>query len=153
MVIVVHARGLTIGGSNNCNFQLQDLEKRGKKRSIIPADELFLTLSRLRANVPEKVLADQFKISISEVSRIFVTWVDHLFSRLNQLPVWATRETVNQQCLKVSNMTTHTQESFFTAQKSLLRSRLASESRQRLILLTSHITLPKVSLELLQMEQ
>lgn len=87
---------LNYWGSNNCNFQLQDLEKRGKKRSIIPADELFLTLSRLRANVPEKVLADQFKISTSEVSRIFVTWVDLLFSRLNQLPIWATRETVNQ---------------------------------------------------------
>ncbi|XP_068757493.1 uncharacterized protein [Montipora capricornis] len=88
---------LNYWGSNNCNFQLQDLEKRGKKRSIIPADELelFLTLSRLRANVPEKVLADQFKISTSEVSRIFVTWVDLLFSRLNQLPIWATRETLN----------------------------------------------------------
>ena len=87
---------LNYWGSNNCNFQLQDLEKHGKKRSIIPADELFLTRSRLRANVPQKVLADQCKISTSEVSRIFVTWVDLLFSRLNQLPIWATRETVNQ---------------------------------------------------------
>ena len=42
---------LNYWGSNNCDFQLQDLEKHGKKRSIIPADELFLTLSRLRANV------------------------------------------------------------------------------------------------------
>ena len=42
---------LNYWGSNNCNFQLQDLKKRGKKWSIIPADELFLTLSAFRISV------------------------------------------------------------------------------------------------------
>ena len=46
--------------------------------------------------MPEKVLADNYNISVSEVSRIFATWLDLLFSRLIQLPVWATRRTVEE---------------------------------------------------------
>ena len=46
--------------------------------------------------MPEKVLADNYNISVSEVSRIFATWLDLLFSRLIQLPVWATRRAVEE---------------------------------------------------------
>ena len=46
--------------------------------------------------MPEKVLAHNYNISVSQVSRIFATWLDLLFSRLIQLPVWATRRTVEE---------------------------------------------------------
>lgn len=32
--------------------------KKGGKRSLEPKDELFLTLVRLRVNIPENVMAD-----------------------------------------------------------------------------------------------
>ena len=76
--------------------QLPDIEKKGQKRFLEPDDELFLTLCRLRVNMPEKVLAHNYNISVSEVSRIFATWLDLLFSRLIQLPVWTTRRTVEE---------------------------------------------------------
>ena len=44
-------------GSNNWNLQLDSLEKRGKKRTLLPTDERFLTMARLRVNIPEKVLS------------------------------------------------------------------------------------------------
>ncbi|XP_068707919.1 uncharacterized protein [Montipora foliosa] len=50
--------------------------------------------SRLRVNIPEKVLADNYKISVVEVSRIFVTWLDLIYSRLVQLPAWASKNTI-----------------------------------------------------------
>jgi len=87
---------LNYWGSNNSAFQLESIDKRGRKRSILPVDELFLTLIRLRVNLPEKVLADWYKISTPEVSRISVTWYDFLFTRLTQLPVWASRETIDK---------------------------------------------------------
>ena len=65
-------------GSNNSSIQFPELEKKGQKRSLEPKDELFLTLARLRVNIPEKVLADNYKISVAEVCRIFVTWLDLL---------------------------------------------------------------------------
>ena len=56
----------------------------------------FLTLVRLRVTIPEKVLADNFKISVAEVSRIFVTWLDLIYSRLVQLPTWVSKNTVQK---------------------------------------------------------
>ena len=71
-------------GSNNSRIQYPEVEKKGQKRLLEPRDELFLTLVRLRVNIPEKVLADNYKISVAEVSRIFVTWLDLIYSRLIQ---------------------------------------------------------------------
>ena len=78
---------LNYWGSDYAKVQLPESDKRGQKRSLEPEDELFLTLCRLRVNVPEKVLADNYNMSASEVSRIFATWLDLLYSRLIQLPV------------------------------------------------------------------
>ena len=73
-------------GANYSSKQFPELEKKGQKRSLEPKHELFLTLACLRVNIPEKVLADNYKISVAEVSRIFVTWLDLIYSRLVQLP-------------------------------------------------------------------
>ena len=63
---------LNYWGSENAQAQLPDIEKKGQKRSLHPEEELFLTLCRLRVNM-EKVLADNYNVSVSEVSRIFAT--------------------------------------------------------------------------------
>ena len=87
---------LNYWGSDYAKVQLPDIEKKGQKRFLEPDDELFLTLCRLRVNMREKVLAHNYNISVSQVSRIFATWLDLLFSRLIQLLVWATRRTVEE---------------------------------------------------------
>ena len=87
---------LNYWGSDYAKVQLLDIEEKGQKCFLEPDDELCLTLCRLRVNIPEKVLADNYNISVSEVSRIFATWLDLLFSRLIQLPVWAVRRTVEE---------------------------------------------------------
>ena len=92
---------LNYWGSNYAKVQLLDIEEKGEKCFLEPDDELCLTLFRLRVNIPEKVLADNYNIVVSEVSRIFATWLDLLFSRLIQLPVWATRRTVEETMPKV----------------------------------------------------
>lgn len=87
---------LNYWGSNYSSQYFQDIDKRGKKRSLLAADELFLTLARLRVNIAERLLADQFRISVSEVSRIFATYLDLIYSRFIQLDVWASRDTVDK---------------------------------------------------------
>ena len=54
---------------------------------------------RPRVNIPEKVLSDWYKISGSEVSGIFITWVTFMFIRFMQLPIWASKETVEKTML------------------------------------------------------
>ena len=48
---------LNYWGSDYAKMQLPESEKRGQKRTLEPEDELFLTLCRLRVNVPEKVFS------------------------------------------------------------------------------------------------
>ena len=57
--------------SGYAQIQLPDSEKREQKQSLEPEDQLFLTLCRLKVYAPEKVLADNYNLSVSEVSRIF----------------------------------------------------------------------------------
>ena len=56
---------LNYWGSDYAKVQLPDIEKKGQKRFLEPDDELFLTLCRLRVHVPEKVLTDNYNISVS----------------------------------------------------------------------------------------
>ena len=89
-------RRLNCWGSDFSLMQMPYIEKKGQKRSIEPIEELFITLCRLRVNIPEKVLSDSYGISMSEISRIFATCKDFLSSRLVQLPIWATKEIVQK---------------------------------------------------------
>ena len=53
-------------------------------------------MARLKVNIPEKALSDWYKISVSDESRIFITWVNFMFPRFMQLPIWASKETVEK---------------------------------------------------------
>ena len=87
---------LNYWGSDYAKVKLPDIEKKGQKRFLEPDDKRLLTLCRLRVNIPETVLVGNYNISVSEVSTSFATWLELLFSRLIQLPVWATRRTVEE---------------------------------------------------------
>ncbi|XP_070562180.1 uncharacterized protein [Ptychodera flava] len=69
--------------------------QRGKERSLSPADELFLTLNRLRQAYLEKDLAHRFHISESTVSRIFSTWINIMYNKFSQLPIWPSKNFVH----------------------------------------------------------
>ena len=127
---------LNYWGSDYAQIQLPDSEKKGQKRSLEPEDELFLTLCRLRVNIPEKVLADNYNISVSEVSRIFATWLDLLYSRLIQLPVWATKKTIEETMPEVFQQKYPSQGLSSTALNYLLKSPHVSVHN---LILTLHI--------------
>lgn len=55
----------------------------------------FLYCCRVAAGLKEKVLADIFKVSVSTVSRIIITWASYLYLVLGSLPIWMSREQVN----------------------------------------------------------
>ena len=55
----------------------------------------FLVLVRLRGNFPIEDMAIRFNMSTSNISRILIAWFDSLHTQLRSLPIWATRDTVN----------------------------------------------------------
>ena len=55
---------------------------------------IFLVLVRLRLGLFEKDLAYRFGISVSTVCRICTTWINFLYVRLKELPLWPSRDLV-----------------------------------------------------------
>ncbi len=75
----------------------EDIElggRRCKARCLCPEDEFFLVLVRLRLGLMEKDLAYRFKISQSTVSRIIVTWINFLYLKFKEIPLWPPKELV-----------------------------------------------------------
>ena len=58
-----------------------------------PMEEFFFVLVQIRLLL-EKDLAYRFGISISTVSRICITWINFLYIKLRELPLWPKKEIV-----------------------------------------------------------
>ena len=71
------------------------MEKRGTSRSLTPLNEFFLVLCRLRCGLLEMDLSFRFQISQSTVSRIIITWINFLFFKFKDIPIWPCRQQVN----------------------------------------------------------
>ena len=70
--------------------------KQGRPRILQPKEELFLTLCRLRQGFPEEHLAHLYGISQATISRIIITWVNFLYLKFKDIPMWPSRELVDQ---------------------------------------------------------
>ena len=75
------------------NKQLLDGEpsKRCRPRALLPEDEVLV---RLRLGVMEQDLADRFEISQSTTSRIICTWINFLYFKFKEIPLWPPRDLV-----------------------------------------------------------
>ena len=62
-------------GSNTSEPRSSETSKRGPQRSLSIANELLLTLMKLKQNINENYLAYLFSVSPSHVSSVFGTWV------------------------------------------------------------------------------
>ena len=86
-------------------------KKCGRQRKLSPLEEFFLTLCRLRLGLLEEDLADRFGIHVSTVSRIFITWVNFLYQKFKQIPLWPSRSQIQQHmpdCFRKKYPTTRT---------------------------------------------
>ena len=63
----------------------KDTTKAKRKNNLDPKNQLFLTLMKLRQNPKERDLALRFGVSVSTVSKYFITWVCFLYSHLNEV--------------------------------------------------------------------
>ena len=66
------------------------------KEDLSPEEELFLCLVRFRLGLLERDLANRFNVSASQVSRIWVTWLDFLYRRLRSMPIWPSQSYVRE---------------------------------------------------------
>ncbi|XP_068703808.1 uncharacterized protein [Montipora foliosa] len=70
-------------------------EKPGRKRDVGLKEEFILVLLRLKLGLMERHLADMFAVSVSTVSRIYMTWVRFLALTFNgSLLRWPSKQEI-----------------------------------------------------------
>ena len=87
---------LTYAGSSNNIEYLEESKKLGRKRSISPEQELFIVLVPLRCGLMGVYIAHRSGISEAHVSRIWANWLEFLYHRLRAIPIWASRDYIQQ---------------------------------------------------------
>ncbi len=87
---------LMYAGSCNTEHVEATQQKHGRPRSLSPEQELFMVLVRLRCGLLGLDIANRFSISHTQFSRIETTWLGFLYHRLRALPIWASREHVQE---------------------------------------------------------
>ena len=78
------------------------LKGKGRPRAFQSTEEFFLVLVRLRLGLLEQDLADRFEISCATVSRIFATWINFLYFKFKQFPLWPPQEVVQSNIVEYS---------------------------------------------------
>lgn len=66
----------------------------GARRSLSPKNEFLLVLCRLRLHLLEEDIAFRFNISQTSVSRIFNTWINFLYHKFKEVPIWPPKQQV-----------------------------------------------------------
>ena len=70
--------------------------KHGRLRTVTPSEEYFLVMCRLRQGFTGIHLAHLFKISQSTVSRIFVSLINFMYLKFDQINIWPSRKVVDK---------------------------------------------------------
>lgn len=81
-----HLFGALGNSVNNLKYWLGGGRTAKTMKKLSPANQLLLTLVKLRQNFPNKDLAYRFDISACMVSRIFLTWIQFLYKMT--IPLW-----------------------------------------------------------------
>lgn len=68
---------------------------RNSVGKLLPIDQLFMFLHKLRLGSLDQDLADKFRVSQSTVSRNTITWANLLYVILGSQPLWPSREMVD----------------------------------------------------------
>ena len=79
------------------NSKLDDTcetKRKGRPRTLAPIEEFFVVLVRLRLGLLEQDLADRFGLSCATISRIFTTWINFMYLKLKEIPLWPPRDIV-----------------------------------------------------------
>ena len=82
--------------SSNVSADYIEHDQRGRPRTLSPADELLLTVIKLRHNFPETDLGNRFGVTQSTVSRVFSAVVRCISYTFKELIIWPSRELIDR---------------------------------------------------------
>ena len=75
---------------------VEGLKKAMKRCKLSLFDQFYLVLEKLRVGTLNQVLADNFNISQTTVSRVFISWINFLYFMLGGICIWPSREKIQK---------------------------------------------------------
>lgn len=70
--------------------------KPGRRRKLSTLDEFFIVLVRMRLGLFELDLAHRFRVHVSTINRICISWINFLYLKFGHLNIWPDRETIDK---------------------------------------------------------
>ena len=68
--------------------------KPGRRRKLSTLDEFFMVLIRLRLGLFELDLSHRFKVHVSTVNRICISWINFMYLKFGHLNIWPSRSAI-----------------------------------------------------------
>ena len=84
------------GEEQSVNIEESVKKKSGPKPKTHPKDQLFICLSWMKNGYSLSHTSWLFKTPKSTISRYIITWVNFLYFSLGTIPIWPSREQVNE---------------------------------------------------------
>jgi len=95
------------------------VKRKGCPWKLAPIDEFFIVLVRLRLGLLEQLLAALVGVSCATISRIFTSWINFLYFKLNKFPCGPRK--MLQTCLTASEICIPQHGSSLMQLKSILK--------------------------------
>ena len=70
--------------------------KTGGASKLLLKDQFFMVMVRLRLGLDVQDLADRFHVSPSTISCIFNSWINLMYCKFSELPLWMSRQKVSK---------------------------------------------------------
>ena len=95
-IVYVNSAKEDLEFSSSCNADGFLGNKPGPRRKLSTLDDFFLVLVRLRLGLFELDLAHRFRIHVSTVNRICISWINFLYIKFGFLNIWPNREAIDK---------------------------------------------------------
>ena len=96
-ICVQHVKGYSILDRQTAQTKLQNVKSVGQRGGYHQRTSCScMCLTRLRLGLLERDLANRFNLSKSQVSRIWITWLDFLYTRVRSIPIWPSQTYIRE---------------------------------------------------------
>ena len=95
-IVYVNSANEDLEFSQSGNGNRFQASKPGRHRKLSTLDEFFVVLVRMRLGLFEHDLAHRFRVHVSTVNWICISWINFLYLKFGYLNIWPGRETMDK---------------------------------------------------------
>ena len=95
-ICVQHVKGYSILDRQTAQTKLQNVKSVGQRGGYHQRTSCSYVLQDSGWGLLERDLANRFNLSKSQVSRIWITWLDFLYTQVRSIPIWDSQNYIRE---------------------------------------------------------